>query len=215
MEPRREELIEKFRKPFEKHVLTEVGPQSWMVRNPDDWHFGFIVTFTPNPVTCGGLHLIGDLYTLTLVHPSFKSPEEAAEWVDGAGFHYFMEKAPGVNQEFSGEATLKQLIEWAEDGEDDYGYRIAAIRLLHEIVEGIAPSKESVRSAIQSDHAYIKDLVEQARGQDLSRYELEKAFEAYGYGHIDDWYGEFGYSRQRQIQYVAFQVWSRLFLEKK
>lgn len=101
-------IAERARDEFSKHTITKIRRTfAWRGRNPSSSFHYFHIAWAPGLLVIGG-----DVGELVVSHYSFTDPWDAAAWVNGAGWDYFMEKSH-AKKEYEPVATAEHIIERA------------------------------------------------------------------------------------------------------
>lgn len=92
---------------FENHAMRRETGWTWICRKPGTGIYGFRITFAP-----GSLMISGDIGDLIVNHYSFTDPWNAAAWVNGAEWDYFMGKA-AAKKEYDRDETAQHIVSHA------------------------------------------------------------------------------------------------------
>lgn len=218
---------------FATHEMEEGISRTFTMGRPGTSAYRHSITWRP-----GMLALSGDIFTITAEHyHAMWYFGDAVKWMAGADYQYFMEKTRMQRDNFDPEATIEQLIEFANEelAEEMRNERESGDRAEH--LEAVwdwnqDPSwpkpqmddrpKLRIWSALQKytggfpDHENWKGdtngNVWQAKVRRAIRESLRdyppSPQDVYEIG-IDDFYGVYGYPEQTVMQWLAMKRWAQ------
>lgn len=88
---------------LERHKIAKETGWTWRCRRPGDSHYAYRVTWCPH-----NLVVTGDIGEIVVTHYSFEDPWQAAAWINGANFDYFMGKS-NVDKQYDAEETAEGI----------------------------------------------------------------------------------------------------------
>lgn len=188
------DLIPMIRDAFAHHVMTKGPGLSWRLGKPGTGIYHFRVTWCP-----GAIIVTGDVGDAVYHASPFGSLWGAIDLIHGASWDYLTGKS-GAQREFSSEATVKHVLELADeylrDWEDDRFWRI--LRKEYDWDETRDLSIESNRA----------EIAERFREDDLT---AERVYNMFG----DFEMPQTEYDSRTRWLYEALQLWTTEMLRQE